>query len=153
LNTSVELPFCSRTAIHFRVIVVSFGNRFARAIFTPSASGCKPNSICFHPRRQPELRQSRPYLPESLHSPAIAALLPHADSMKRYEFNLRITADQYLNYYRGTARHVVAKCTTGQNIQFPAALLQQFVTTTGICGTFALTCDEENKNSRLERLQ
>jgi hypothetical protein len=49
----------------------------------------------------------------------------------RYEFYLCITADQYLDYYRGTARHVVVRCTTGQTVQFPAGLLQQFVTTDG----------------------
>ena len=71
----------------------------------------------------------------------------------RYEFYLRITADQYLDYYRGTAQHVVVRCTTGQNVQFPASLLQQYVTQEGICGDFALTCDEYNRNSRLERLK
>jgi len=73
--------------------------------------------------------------------------------MNRYEFHLRITADQYLDYYRGTARHVVVRCTTGQNVQFPASLLQQFVTTEGISGTFALTCDDQLKSSHLERLK
>ncbi len=72
--------------------------------------------------------------------------------MNRYEFDLRITADQFLHYYRGTARHVVVRCTTGQRVQFPASLLQQFVTTEGISGHFALTCDEHNRNARLERL-
>jgi uncharacterized protein DUF2835 len=92
--------------------------------------------------------------------PARRACLParfgfcwqHVDAMKRYEFNLRITADQYLDYYRGTVRQVVARCSTGQTVQFPASLLQQFVTTEGICGRFVLTCDEDNRNSRLERL-
>jgi hypothetical protein len=73
--------------------------------------------------------------------------------MNRYEFNLRITADQYLDYYRGTARSVVVRCTTGQNVQFPASLLQQFVTQEGITGLFALTCDEHNRNPHLERLK
>ncbi len=73
--------------------------------------------------------------------------------MIRYEFHLRITADQYLDYYRGTARHVVVRCTTGQTVQFPASLLQQFVTTDGIIGNFALTCDDQLRNSRLERLK
>jgi hypothetical protein len=36
-----------------------------------------------------------------------------ADAMNRYEFHLRITTDQYLDYYRGTARSVVVRCTTG----------------------------------------
>jgi len=73
--------------------------------------------------------------------------------MNRYEFHLRLTSDQYLEYYRGTARHVVVRCMSGQNVQFPASLLQQFVTTDGISGTFALTCDDQHKNSRLERLK
>ena len=73
--------------------------------------------------------------------------------MIRYEFHLRITADQYLDYYRGTARNVVARCTTGQNVQFPASLLQQFVTADGITGTFVLTCDDQLRNSRLELLK
>jgi hypothetical protein len=55
----------------------------------------------------------------------------------RYEFYLRITADQYLDYYRGTARHVVVRCTTGQSVQFPASLLQQYVTEDGNDGLIA----------------
>ncbi len=73
--------------------------------------------------------------------------------MNRYEFHLRITANQYLDYYRGTARHVVVRCTNGQTVQFPASLLQQFVTPEGIQGNFALTCDEQLRNSHLERLK
>jgi hypothetical protein len=73
--------------------------------------------------------------------------------MNRYEFQLRITADQYLDYYRGTVRHVLVRCNTGQTVQFPASLLQQFVTPDGISGEFALICDEQNRNSRLERLK
>jgi hypothetical protein len=73
--------------------------------------------------------------------------------MNRYEFYLRITADQYLDYYRGTARNVWAQCTTGQNVQFPASLLQQFVTDDGIRGHFVLSCDEHHRHSHLERVK
>jgi hypothetical protein len=73
--------------------------------------------------------------------------------MNRYEFHLRLTANQYLDYYRGVARHVVVRCSTGQTVQFPASLLQQFVTTDGILGDFTLICDEHNRNPRLERLR
>jgi len=74
------------------------------------------------------------------------------DSMHRYEFHLTITAAQYLDYYRGTVRQVLVRCASGQNVQFPASLLQQFVTPEGISGHFALTCDEDHRHSRLERL-
>ncbi len=73
-------------------------------------------------------------------------------TMHRYEFHLRITAEEYLDYYRGAVRHVVARCSTGQTVQFPAALLQRFVTPDGIRGRFALTCDDQHKNPALERL-
>jgi len=72
--------------------------------------------------------------------------------MKRYEFNIRISPDKYLDYYRGTIKHVVARCTNGETIQFPASLLQKFVTQEGISGHFVLTCDENNKLSELQRL-
>lgn len=72
--------------------------------------------------------------------------------MQRYEFFLRIPPARYQDYYRGQIRHVVARCTTGQNVQFPASLLQKFVTLDGIVGHFALTCDENHKCIGLERL-
>ena len=74
-------------------------------------------------------------------------------SMNRFEFHLRITADQYLDYYRGTVRHVIVRCATGENVQFPASLLQQFVAQDGIHGDFALTCDENNRNPCLQRVK
>jgi hypothetical protein len=73
--------------------------------------------------------------------------------MNRYEFRLRISAEQYLDYYRGAVRHVLARCHTGQTVQFPAGLLQPFVTAEGIHGHFALTCDDNHRNPRLERLK
>ena len=44
LKTSVQLPICRRWAIHLSVIVVSFRNRFAMAIFTLCSFRCKANS-------------------------------------------------------------------------------------------------------------
>jgi len=73
--------------------------------------------------------------------------------MKRYEFQLRITSAQYLGYYRGTVRHIVTRCSTGQTVQFPAALLQKFLTPAGISGRFALTSDDQNKNLDLQRIE
>jgi hypothetical protein len=72
--------------------------------------------------------------------------------MTRYEFHLRISPVRYLDYYRGTIRHVVARCTNGQNVQFPASLLQKFVTKDGIDGHFILTVDDNNKCAGLERV-
>lgn len=73
--------------------------------------------------------------------------------MKSYEFHLRITPTQYLQYYRGTATHVIARCTNGQTIQFPASLLQKFVSLGGITGRFRLTSDDNNKSLDLQRIE
>jgi len=71
--------------------------------------------------------------------------------MTQFDFNLRITPEQYLPYYRGTVRHVIVRCSTGQTVQFPASLLQKFVRKEGIHGHFVLTCDENNKCVDLQR--
>jgi hypothetical protein len=73
--------------------------------------------------------------------------------MKRYEFELHLSSERYLDYYRGRVRHVIVRCITGQNVQFPASLIQKFVSPEGIHGHFILICDETNKCLRLERLK
>ena len=72
--------------------------------------------------------------------------------MKRFEFNLSISSQRYLAYYRGTVRDVVAPCTDGATVQFPAALLTPFVTVAGIHGHFVLTCDDTHKGAHLTRV-
>ncbi len=72
--------------------------------------------------------------------------------MNRYEFELHLSPARYLDYYRGKVRHVVVRCASGQNVQFPASLVQRFVSPEGIHGNFVLTCDEKNKCIGLERL-
>jgi hypothetical protein len=72
--------------------------------------------------------------------------------MHRYEFQLHISPEAYLDYYRGTIRHVIVRCARGETVQFAASLLQRFVTAEGIHGAFVLTCDEHQKCLSLERL-
>lgn len=72
--------------------------------------------------------------------------------MNRYAFHLRISPEQYLDYYRGTARHVIVRSTSGQTVQFPASLLQRFVVKEGIYGDFVLVGDDNNKCIELQRV-
>jgi hypothetical protein len=72
--------------------------------------------------------------------------------MKRFEFHLRMSHQQYLDYYRGAIKHVVVQCHSGVKIQFPAALLTPFVSPSGVSGHFVLTCDENGKGSHIQRL-
>jgi hypothetical protein len=71
--------------------------------------------------------------------------------MNRYAFQLHISAERYLDYYRGTAHSVVVQATGGQTVQFPASLLQQFVSVEGIYGDFVLICDDNYKCIELRR--
>jgi hypothetical protein len=72
--------------------------------------------------------------------------------MNRYAFQLHISADEFLEFYRGTARSVVARAHNGQTIQFPASLLQRHILPDGIHGEFVLLCDDHNKCVSLERV-
>jgi hypothetical protein len=75
-----------------------------------------------------------------------------ARRMNRYAFHLRITSEQYLDYYRGTAKSVVVRAVSGQTVQFPASLLQRFVSPDGIHGDFVLVCDDNHKCIGLQRV-
>ena len=80
------------------------------------------------------------------------ARLQLSANMNRYEFYLEVSPEEFLDYYRGTARQVVVRSTDGQNVRFPAGLLQKFVTPEGIRGHFVLTCDDNHKGAELRRL-
>jgi hypothetical protein len=71
----------------------------------------------------------------------------------RYEFRLDLTPEQYVDYYRGVLRQVIVESTNGQTVQFPASLLQRFLTPEGIRGDFVLTCDASFKSADLQRLK
>ena len=71
--------------------------------------------------------------------------------MNRYAFHLDISVEQYLDYYRGTANCVIVRATSGQTVQFPASLLQRFVSSEGIRGDFVLLCDDNHKCIELQK--
>lgn len=74
-----------------------------------------------------------------------------ATTMKQFEFHLSISEQQYLHYYRGAIRQIMVRSTRGATIQFPAALLTKFVTSSGVHGHFVLTCDDDFKGSEVTR--
>ena len=54
------------------------------------------------------------------------------------EFNLSISGDEYLNYYRGQVKWVVAISNKGLKVKFPANLLKPYITRDGIKAQFIL---------------
>lgn len=64
--------------------------------------------------------------------------------MQRFVFDLSISADEWLRYYRGQARHVVAIARDGRRVKFAAKHLQRHITREGIHGTFQMVIDDNN---------
>lgn len=63
-----------------------------------------------------------------------------------------LSADEYLRYYRGAARNVYARDLQGRVVQFPANLLQKFVTPDGIDGVFEIVFTSAGKLVDIKRL-
>ena len=70
--------------------------------------------------------------------------------MKEFLFDLRITPENWVEFYRKPSATVVATTYHRQKIQFQARHLQRFVTRNGIRGTFRLTIDANNDFVSLE---
>ncbi len=72
--------------------------------------------------------------------------------MPQIEFNLNISREQYLSWYSGTAREVIAKSLHGQKVRFPAARLRPFVTHLGVKGRFIIQFDDRHKFVCLQKV-
>ncbi len=75
-----------------------------------------------------------------------------AANEKKYTFRLRLTQQQFLRYYQGSAHSVQVRSESGQTLQFPAHRLRSFLTADGINGRFALIVDQQNRFIRMEKL-
>lgn len=67
-------------------------------------------------------------------------------------FALNISADEYLRYYQGAARHVLVRGRDGRTAQIPAGLLRRFVSHDGVHGEFRLRFDAGNRLISLDRV-
>jgi hypothetical protein len=72
-------------------------------------------------------------------------------AMRRFAFELHVPAQDYLRYYRGDVRSVMARCVDGRTLQFPATLLTPFVSSSGVHGSFVLICDDNGQGAQLQR--
>ncbi len=72
--------------------------------------------------------------------------------MRTLIVDLYISSDQYLRLYQGVARTVHARSREGLRVQFPAVILQRFLTHEGIRGSFEIRFDAGNKFAGIERL-
>jgi hypothetical protein len=68
------------------------------------------------------------------------------------DFDLQISADEYLKRYRAAGAVVIVRALDGRRLQFPAGALQRFVSHSGVSGRFRITFDNGGKLVGLERL-
>lgn len=72
--------------------------------------------------------------------------------MQEVIISLSLSAEKYLEYYRGYATGIIAHDTHGRRIQLPASVFRAFVTREGIHGRFRVTFDSRNKFQGIERV-
>ena len=68
-------------------------------------------------------------------------------------FSLSISADAYLEYYKGSVKHVLAKSQDGRSVRFPANAIQKFLTHEGVHGRFRMLFDENHKLISIEKIE
>jgi uncharacterized protein DUF2835 len=81
--------------------------------------------------------------------------LAAVDKMSQHQiiqFALNISADQYLNYYRGITKRISVIATDGRRIEFPVQNIQPYLTKTGIQGLFEMRLSPENKFIAIKKI-
>ncbi|MFO7577015.1 MAG: DUF2835 domain-containing protein [Pelovirga sp.] len=68
-----------------------------------------------------------------------------AADQRRFSFSLRISRQDFLAYYQGTAQSVLVTTSCGRSLRFPARRLRPFLRAAGISGDFSLTVDASNR--------
>lgn len=71
---------------------------------------------------------------------------------REVRFELNISAQSYLRYYRGGKRWVQVRDCDGRTIRFPAHVLRPHVTREGIHGEFVLRFDDEHRFISIDRI-
>lgn len=62
-----------------------------------------------------------------------------------FYIQLDISTTEFQDYYANNVKNVIAISNDGRKIQFPANILQKFVSHAGIQGLFKLTVDSQSK--------
>jgi hypothetical protein len=66
---------------------------------------------------------------------------------------LAINTQEFARLYRGHARDVICTAKDGRTVQFPANVLRQFLTHTGVYGEFEIFFSADNKFSNIEKIK
>ncbi len=70
--------------------------------------------------------------------------------MQRFTFRIDISAEDWLDYYGGRVKYVVATADDGRTVKFAAKHLQSYIRRDGVHGRFRMLIDDQNNFVRLE---
>jgi hypothetical protein len=74
-----------------------------------------------------------------------AVMVSNKDAARSMRFNLSVSAEKYLAYYKGHASSIHVRSIENKSIRFPANAVRKFLTHEGIHGLFEIQFDENNK--------
>jgi hypothetical protein len=73
-------------------------------------------------------------------------------SVHRSRFQLALSSEKYLAYYKGKAHSIMVRSIDNKSIRFPANAIRNFLTHEGIYGLFEIQFDENNKLVGVEKI-
>ena len=71
---------------------------------------------------------------------------------KKILIDIRITSEEFMKLYEGSAKNANGVARDGRRIQFPANILRPFLMHTGISGSFEIEFDEQMKFTSIRRI-
>lgn len=71
---------------------------------------------------------------------------------RQFFFSVRISQQEFLKYYQGTADSALVTSECGRRLRFPALRLRPFFSHQGINGRFVLTVDKDNRFVSLQQV-
>jgi hypothetical protein len=72
--------------------------------------------------------------------------------MRTVLIDIFISADEYIKQYQFSGAVVSTRSRDGRSVQFPANILQRFISHTGINGSFRIQFDDSGKFIQIEKL-
>tara|TARA_R110002049_G_scaffold225521_1_gene397430 strand:+ start:51766 stop:51987 length:222 start_codon:yes stop_codon:yes gene_type:complete len=72
--------------------------------------------------------------------------------MSSITVTLAINTQEFAQLYRGQARQVICTAKDGRTVQFPATVLRQFLTHSGVHGEFEIFFSQDNRFTKIKKL-
>ena len=72
--------------------------------------------------------------------------------MRYVILDLAISREEYMKYYLGKAVQISARARDGRIVRLPAAIMRQFVTHSGLKGSFTIYYDDNGHLLQIDRL-